>query len=280
MRAAGVFGFPLKRTHSKVMFDAAFEACGVDAEYRILEVSEEEFLAAVPGLTARDWLGFQVTAPYKRTVLPLLDAVERSAEEVGAVNSVHISDAGRLVGFNTDSVGFVKGLAIALGIDVRDRCVVVAGTGGAGHAVVHGVLTGGAAQVTVMGNDVGDVQRLATEFEDLGKFDALAFGDARVPARLAEAELFVNATSVGMLSPGPVVDVAALSSAAAVFDVVYSPAETELIRQARSRGLRAANGLEMLIAQGAATFIRWSGLSDPSSVMRDALAAWLPSEGA
>lgn len=278
MRTAGVFGFPMRRPHSKLMFDAVFEAYGIDAEYRIMEVTEEEFLQTVPTLRAPEWLGFQVTAPYKRTVLPLLDSVESSAQEVGAVNSVHLSEAGRLVGFNTDSTGFVRGLAAALDVSVRNRRVVVAGSGGAGHAVVHGVLTGGAAQVTVMDLDVSDVERLASEFAGLGTFEALAFGDARVTSRLAEAELFVNATTVGMLSPGPVVEVAGLSSAATVFDVVYSPSETELVRQARRRGLPAANGLEMLIAQGAATFMRWTGLSDPSPVMREALRAWLRSE--
>lgn len=268
----------MRRPHSKLMFDAVFEAYGIDAEYRIMEVTEEEFLQTVPTLRAPEWLGFQVTAPYKRTVLPLLDSVESSAQEVGAVNSVHLSEAGRLVGFNTDSTGFVRGLAAALDVSVRNRRVVVAGSGGAGHAVVHGVLTGGAAQVTVMDLDVSDVERLASEFAGLGTFEALAFGDARVTSRLAEAELFVNATTVGMLSPGPVVEVAGLSSAATVFDVVYSPSETELVRQARRRGLPAANGLEMLIAQGAATFMRWTGLSDPSPVMREALRAWLRSE--
>jgi shikimate dehydrogenase len=93
--------------------------------------------------------------------------------------------------------------------------------------------------------------------------------------RLTEADVFVNATSVGMLSPGPVVDVELLNPAAAVFDVVYIPAQTELVRQARARGLRAVNGDRMLVAQAAAAWTRWTGRSDPTDVMRDAVAPLL-----
>jgi shikimate dehydrogenase len=96
-----------------------------------------------------------------------------------------------------------------------------------------------------------------------------------VGKRLAAADIFVNATSVGMLSPGPVVDVELLAPSAAVFDVVYIPAETELVRRARARGMRAANGDRMLVAQAATAWVRWTGLADPTDVMREAVAPLL-----
>jgi len=278
MRRAVLFGKPLKRRHSVAMHDAAFEAFGVDARYELAEVDENQLREMVPIARDERWLGFQITAPHKRAIMPLLDEVEDAAREIGAVNSVEVTHHGRLVGFNTDTAGFVTALTTQLGFDIAGSTVVVAGAGGVGHAVVHGILSNKAAQVTVLDLDVRDVERLTDEFAAVGTIEPMAFDDPRVAGRLGAADLFVNATSVGMLTKGPVVPVSQLRNDACVFDVVYIPAQTELVKQARAAGLKAVNGGEMLVAQAATAFMRWTGLEDPTEVMRAAVMPLLEAE--
>ncbi|WP_029138332.1 shikimate dehydrogenase [Nakamurella lactea] len=271
MNQVFLFGNPLRRQHSAVMHNAAFDAFDVDARYALAEVSEDELRALVPCARNRHWLGFQITAPYKQTVMTLLDEVQESARQIGAVNSVEVTAGGRLVGFNTDTTGFVTAVRRELGIEIAGRRVVVAGTGGAARAVVHGLLREHAAAVTVVSRDARSGIALAADFAELGSIEPMSLDDERLVDRLAAAELFVNATSVGMLSPGPVIPVDRLSPTAGVFDLVYVPRETELVRQARAAGLTVANGAEMLIAQAAEAFVRWTGRPDPSQVMRKAV---------
>lgn len=271
MRRVVLFGHPLQRKHSAVMHNAAFDAFDVDARYELADVSEEELRALVPRARTQRWLGFQITAPYKLAVMPLLDDVGESARQIGAVNSVEISGDGRLVGFNTDTTGFVTAVIRELGLGISGARVVVAGAGGAGRAVLHGVLRERAAAVTVLSRDVRAGATLAAEFAEIGVIEPMSLQNPLVAERLAAADLFVNATYVGMLSAGPVIPVHQLRAGAAVFDVVYVPRETELVRQARAAGLAAVNGSEMLVAQAAEAFVRWTGLPDPSQVMRQAL---------
>ena len=275
MRTVALFGNPLRRRHSAVMHNAAFAAAGVDARYELREVDEPGLAAQVEEARRDRWLGFQITAPHKQRVMDLLDEVEPDARRIGAVNSVAADAAGRLVGFNTDVVGFLAGLRSCHPDDLTGRSVVVAGSGGVGHAAVYGLATAGVGALTVLDLDPAMPARLAEEFADIASIEPLAFDDEAAPKRLAEADIFVNATSVGMLSPGPVVDVELLNRSATVFDVVYIPAETELVRRARARGMSAANGDRMLVAQAAAAWIRWTGLADPTPVMREAVAPLL-----
>ncbi|TDB89378.1 shikimate dehydrogenase [Actinomadura sp. KC216] len=275
MRTVALFGRPLQRRHSAVMHNAAFEAAGVNARYELREVDEDGLAAQIAEARRDEWMGFQITAPYKLLVMDLLDEIEPGARAIGAVNSVAAAPDGRLIGFNTDVVGFMAGVRDCLGEDVQGRSVVVAGSGGVGHAAVYGLATAGAGSLTVLDLDADMPRRLADDLGDAATIEPLAFDDPRTGDRLAEADLFVNATSVGMLTPGPVIDVDLLDPSAAVFDVVYIPAETELVRQARARGMRASNGDGMLVAQAAAAWCRWTGLPDPTETMRRAVAPLL-----
>ncbi|WP_165969243.1 shikimate dehydrogenase [Actinomadura sp. KC06] len=275
MRTVALFGRPLQRRHSAVMHNAAFEAAGVDARYELREVDENALADQVAEARRDAWMGFQITAPYKLLVMDLLDEIEPGARAIGAVNSVATAPDGRLVGFNTDVVGFMAGVQDCLGDDVKGRSVVVAGSGGVGHAAVYGLATAGAGRLTVLDLDADMPRRLANDLGDAASIEPLAFDDPRARDRLADTDLFVNATSVGMLSPGPVVDVDLIRPSAAVFDVVYIPSETELVRRARARGMRASNGDGMLVAQAAAAWCRWTGLPDPSETMRRAVAPLL-----
>jgi len=277
-RRVALLGKPLKRRHSQVMHDAAFDAAGIDARYVLLELEPDAVEPAVREARESDgWLGLGVTAPYKKVVAGLVDEVEPDAERIGAVNNVIRRPSGRLSGINTDAPGFRAGAERAMERSLRDLDVVVVGAGGAAHAVVYACLQAGARTVTIANRTRDGAAALAERFEGVGRGDlrAITSDEPAFEAALADADLAVNATTVGMLHPGMTIPVERLPDSATVFDLVYVPAETPLVAAARARGLRAANGDEMLIAQAAIAFERWTGVGGMDEVMRRAVAPLL-----
>jgi len=276
-RRIALLGKPLRRRHSVVMHNAAFAAAGIDAEYVLRELERDEVDGAVAEARGPDWLGLGVTAPYKPVVADLVDEVEPDARMIGAVNNVIRQDGGRLVGFNSDAPGFRAGVEVALGRSLEGLDVVVAGAGGAAHAVVWACLDAGVRGLTVA-DRIGDGARsLLVRFEHVGSGDraAVRLDDPALADALGIADLAVNATTVGMIDPGLAFPVEALPPHATVFDLVYVPPETPLLAAARARGLRATNGSEMLIQQAAIAFRRWTGVDGMADVMRAAVAPLL-----
>jgi shikimate dehydrogenase len=276
-RQVVLIGKPLKRRHSQVMHDAAFDAAGIDARYVLREIEPNEVEAVVADARGLGWLGLGVTAPYKQVVAGLVDEVEGDAQAIGAVNNVVRTDDGRLIGFNSDAPGFSAGVELAMGRPIAGAEVVVVGAGGAAHAVVYALLRADAARVTVTNRTPASAEALLARFDGVGSAtrDARALDDAAFVGALRHADLAVNATTVGMVDPGATIPVEELPDHATVFDLVYVPAETQLLRAARNRGLRAANGSEMLIQQAAIAFERWTGVGGMDDVMRAAVAPLL-----
>ena len=276
-RRVALLGKPLRRRHSQVMHDAAFNAAGIDARYVLLELDAEEVQPAVVAARGPDWLGLGVTAPYKRVVADLCDEVEPDAATIGAVNNVVRTPDGRLIGINTDAPGFRTGVEFALARPLAGLTVVVVGAGGAAHAVVHACLDAGVHHVTIANRTPSSAVALAERFAGVGTgtTSGVALDDPGFHGALQSADLAVNATTVGMIDLGATIPVSELPDHATVFDLVYVPAETPLVRAARERGLRAANGSEMLIAQAAIAFERWTGVSGMAGVMRSAVAPLL-----
>jgi shikimate dehydrogenase len=253
------------------MHNAAFEANGIDARYELAELEPDEVAAFVAAARGPAFLGLGVTAPYKPVVVRLVDEVEPDAEAIGAVNNVVRTGDGRLIGFNSDAPGFRAGVELAMGRPLAGTSVVVAGAGGAAHAVVHACVTAGARRVTIGNRSAEAAGALATRFGvEGGPLDSPELEQA-----LESADLAVNATTVGMIDPGITIDVRRLPAHATVFDLVYVPAETPLLAAARARGLRAANGSEMLIQQAAIAFERWTGVGGMADTMREAVAPLL-----
>ena len=276
-RRVVLLGKPLRRRHSVVMHNAAFAAAGIDAEYVLAELEESEVAPAVAAARGPQSLGLGVTAPYKALVAGLVDEVEGDARTIGAVNNVVRTHDGRLIGFNSDAPGFRAGVELALGGPIDGLEVVVAGAGGAAHAVIFALLAAGAARVTVASRSVDRGQALLERFRAVGSAErgAVDIDGESIASALSTADLAVNATSVGMIDPGAAFDVEQLPDHATVFDLVYVPAETPLVAAARARGLRVANGSEMLIQQAAIAFERWTGVSGMAGTMRAAEAPLL-----
>jgi shikimate dehydrogenase len=276
-RRVALIGKPLKRRHSQVMHDAAFDACGIDARYVLKEIEPDEVEGVVAAARGPEWLGLGVTAPYKQVVAKLLDEVETDARIIGAVNNVVRTDDGRLIGFNSDAPGFRAGAELAMGRPLEGAVVVVVGAGGVARAIVYESLKADVRRLVVANRTIEKAQAMIASLDRVGQArrDVYELGDAAFHDALETAELVVNATSVGMIDPGMAFPIDALNASASVFDVVYVPAETQLVRSARARGLRAANGSEMLIAQAAIAFERWTGIGGMADVMRSAVAPLL-----
>ena len=218
-----------------------------------------------------DWFGFQVTAPYKQIVMEHLDEIEDGARQIGAVNSVLRREDGSLVGFNTDAPGFQRAAEGELDIRFSGLRVAVAGAGGVARAVVHALVTAGSRLGDHLRPRPDEGNGPRRRLPGAGEGGGCRAASSKTP--FVEVDFAVNATTVGMIQPGVAFDPGALPDSAVVFDLVYNPPESELLRRTRARGLPATNGLGMLVAQAEIAFERWTGTNGSGPIMRSALAA-------
>lgn len=270
-RVLGIMGHPVGHSLSPLMQNAALEASGLDYVYVPFAVPPDLLGPAVSGLAALGVSGFNVTIPHKTAIIPHLDELDESAQSAGAVNTVHLRD-GRLIGFNTDGDGFVRSLAEDLGHVINgSETIVVIGAGGAARGAVAALCRAGAGRIIIVNRSYDKAVALAQEmsFRYPGA-SILTSGRDQVSERhLGSASLLVNTTSLGMKGEKiGFVDLAGLPESAKVYDMVYSPAETPLLREAASIGIGGANGLGMLAAQGELAFQIWTGKEPPHGLMK------------
>ena len=271
MKRAGVIGYPLSHSLSPTIFQAAFDAAGIDARYEKWATPPEELEARITSLRADDVLGANVTIPHKEAVVPLLDRLDPLVERLGAVNTI-VNDGGRLVGHNTDVPGFARSLREDAGYDPSGCRAVVLGAGGAARAIVIALIEGGAARIDVVGRTAARAEKLIADLRPFAK--ATALGTHGANGALRDAGLIVNCTPLGTRgtygdgqSPLAAEDI---PRNAIVFDLVYNPPETPLVRAARDREAKAVSGLGMLVYQAAKSFRLWTGQDAPADVMFEA----------
>ena len=257
----GLIGWPVEHSRSPAMHNAAFAALGLQWRYVLLPTPADQLGAAVERIRSGELQGANVTIPHKQAVMSYLDELDPAAQAVGAVNTI-VRRADRLIGFNTDTLGFKRAL-IDTGVEVTDRACAVLGAGGSARAVVY-VLRELGASITVYARDVDKARAIHADCRPLG---VLAEIDPTT-------RLIVNTTPVGL---SPNVDASpwpagvSFPAHALVFDLINHPPRTRLIQQAEQAGLRVSNGWSMLIAQGAAAFTLWTGVEPPTEVMRQAI---------
>lgn len=279
-RLCGILGYPLDHTLSPPMHNAAFAALGLDWAYLPWPVTPDRLGEAVRGLRAlANFAGANVTVPHKETLLAHLDGLTEDARAVGAVNTI-VREADRLIGHTTDGAGLLAALAEALGFRPRGARVVIVGAGGAARSAAFILAAAGAQGLAILNRSVERARSLAAEVGPAApRTEVVAYPLHGEPTDqiLGSADLILNATSVGMrredTSP---VDLALCRPPTAAFDMVYNPPETAFLREARGRGMRAANGAAMLVHQGAAAFTLWTGCPAPLDVMRHALSPETP----
>ena len=272
----GVFGYPVAENPTCVMQNAAFAAANLNWRYVTLEVLPDNLPAAIAGLRAMGFRGINLTVPHKVAVLPLLDEVRSDARLIGAVNTVYIDSYGLLMGENTDGKGFIRAVREDAGMDPQGKRVVILGAGGAARAIAVELALAGARRITVVNRSeergVEMVRDLMTQTIVRAEFVDLGDG-YRVTG---DADILVNATSVGLypqVSEMPKVALDGARPDLLVCDVVPNPPETRLITTARQMGLRALNGLSMLVYQGVIGFEMWTGRKPDEGAMKRALAA-------
>lgn len=265
-RLAVVIGDPVRHSLSPVIHNAAFAACGLDWVFLACEVPPGRVPEALAGALTLGIEGLSVTMPHKAAVAAAVDELTPTAQLLGAVNCV-VRDGERLVGHSTDGGGFVDALADEAGWSPGDARCVVLGAGGAARAVVLALAEAGASEVAV-------VNRTARNAADAA---ALAGARGRVgeAAEVGDFDLVVNATPVGMTGHSGAalpVDPEVLRPGQILVDLIYEPAETVLLATARERGVRAFNGVRMLVHQAARAFELWTGRDAPVEAMAAATA--------
>jgi len=254
----GVCGWPVAHSRSPQMQNAALAAVGLDDwRYLRLPLPPELFDETVRALPAAGFRGVNVTIPHKLGALALADEASEAALAIGAANTLTF-DGGRIVADNTDAPGLLD----AIGEPVSGRRAVVLGAGGAGRAAAW-ALAGAGAEVAIWNRTTETAVALAAE---LG---------VRAAATAAGAQILVNCTSVGLHDPGATfkalpIEADELDAGSLVVDMVYRAGGTQLLEAARTRGARVIDGLEVLVAQGAASFERWTGMEAPREAMREA----------
>ena len=261
-RAAYLLGHPVSHSRSPVMQNAAFAAAGVDARYLALDVAPYNLSAMLAGLRASPPLGANVTVPHKVAVAALVDTLDATAAQAGAVNTLVFRD-GRVEGHNTDGAGALDALHEA-GVKVKGARTLVLGAGGAARAVAH-ALKGAGAEVTLTNRNPEKAEAVARE----GGFTTIPW--ARVPDVMHAVDLLVNATTLGLHGEAVPADPRKMLPGAAVFDCVYLHGGTPLVRAAREADRVAVPGEAMLLHQGARAFRLWTGKAAPVGVMRAAL---------
>ncbi len=283
-KLGAIIGTDIGHSKSPAMMNAAYEKLGLDAYYYPMNIKEEDFGDVIRGISKMNYMGLTITIPYKLEVMKYLDEIDRTAEIIGAVNTIKITE-GKMKGFNTDGEGFVRGLEADKGVNVAESTFVVVGAGGVSRAIMT-VLASRKAAADDAGREPGIpacekkiylANRTMKRAEELcDKLNKLVC-DCCVPVPLDEtlaqyidkADVLVNATNVGMppqqdMTP---VDTAMLHSGMLVADVIYNPRKTKLLEAAESMGCDIVNGQSLLLHQGKMAFNIWTGLEAPGDDM-------------
>ena len=266
----GLIGHPVEHSFSPPMHNAAFKALDMDYAYVAFDVDPSNLKSAIEGAKSLNIKGFNVTIPHKIGVMDFLDGIDEVAELIGAVNTIDFKD---MKGYNTDGIGAVK--AIEEVTSIKSKNVVIAGAGGASRAISFYIAKYGADSLTILNRNIDKAQKLARDVSEsglIGNVKSDSIND--INSYLDDADILINTTPIGM---HPNVDVEPIATAdhlhedMAVFDAVYNPNETVLLKEAIKAGAKPVYGIKMLLYQGAESFRIWTGENPPVDVMENAL---------
>jgi shikimate dehydrogenase len=274
----GIIGDPIEHSMSPLMHNTAFKTMGLDYAYVPFKVKSLELRKAIEGIRGMNLRGVNVTIPHKVSVMPLLDRIDPLAEKIGAINTI-VNDGGILTGYNTDAVGFLQTLH-ERGIELAEKRVLLLGAGGAARAIGN-ILA--AEKVKIM--ELNRRQELSWA-DDLARRLVQSYGadvevgeltNENLKNAITNVDILVNATSLGMSPDNDRTPVPAelLHANMIVFDIIYNPLPTRLLKEAKAAGAKTIDGLEMLVQQGAISFEKWTGIKAPVAVMRKSVESLL-----
>lgn len=276
----GIIGYPVKHSLSPLMHNAAFNELGVDARYDLFEISEEEIEPFFTSLKEKNSpiFGLNVTVPYKEIVLPFLDNLTPLVERIGAVNTIVITEDRELIGYNTDSPGFLSHL-VELQFKTVGKRVAIMGAGGSARAIIATLcmIPERPESIKIYNRTTSRLDKLLTDLAQRIDISIVQPVDSIDDLNIELSDLLINTTSVGLNEDDVcLVDPEYMHSNLLVYDLIYNPAQTALIEMAQDRGARTANGLGMLYYQGVLAFQHWANVELDLSLkeqMRQALEA-------
>ena len=279
----GIFGDPVAHSLSPQMQNAALHACEINMQYGWFHIRANELRSALRFLRQLDFVGINLTVPHKIAGFAQIDAAEESASLCGAVNTVRL-DEKKLIGSNTDAEGFSRAVRSEFSIDLRDLRVMILGAGGGtGHAIACQCALENCERLVLVNRTPAKITALeerlrpffagARVLGPVARLEAVPWDESAVRAQLADIDLIVNATALGMNPSDPVpIPARLLAPHHIVLDCVYGPSKNAFVRAADEAGARGANGLSMLLHQGTLSFSLWFNRESPIEAMRSAIA--------
>ncbi|MFD2446137.1 shikimate dehydrogenase [Bacillus sp. CGMCC 1.16607] len=254
-----VIGDPIAHSMSPQMHNHLFQYYSIDAHYQALLVKSEDLHDAVKGLKAIGISGFNVTIPHKSAIIPFLDEVDPLAHQIGAVNTV-VNKNGRLIGYNTDGLGFLAGLS-SLDPGFVEKKVLLIGAGGAARAIYYTLAKSGVKKIDICNRTLRNAEQLIQHCPY--QLDSKALSVKEAENHIQQYGIIIQTTSIGMTPNNESIPIELnhLQSGCLVSDIIYNPLETSLLKQARNLGAITQNGVDMFVHQGALAFEYWTGIS-------------------
>lgn len=277
-----VFGDPVAHSLSPQMHNPGLLKAGIDAQYVRLHIQPDQLKEALQELKTKNFIGTNLTIPHKAAAIESMDDIDETARHIGAVNTVLVED-GQLIGFNSDGPGFARAIREEFSIDLHDLRIMILGAGGgAGKAVAVQAAMDHCERLVLVNRTAEKAEALAAELAPFFKNDrlvgpmerleAIPWDERALAPQMDHIDLIVNATSLGMKRSDPeLLPTSLIQPHHFVYDMVYSPARTHLVSQAKNAGARATNGLSMLLHQGAISFEYWFNREAPLEAMRGGL---------
>jgi shikimate dehydrogenase len=266
----GVFGDPVRHSRSPIMLGRAFAETGTNAAYVAFHVKPEGLGEAVRGVRALGLSGVNVTIPHKVEVMQYLDEIDETARVIGAVNTIVHRD-GRLIGYNTDGIGYVRSLKEETGAKLSDARILMLGAGGASRGVGYALAKESPARLIVANRTAEKAETLARELGAVANAEGIGWDG--IDHIIGNVDIIINTTPIGMHpnTDETPIDPAAIRSGTVVSDLIYNPLKTKLLLEAEAAGHIVHGGLGMFVYQGAYAFEYWTGLAAPVAAMREAV---------
>jgi shikimate dehydrogenase len=261
----GIIGENIENSLSPLIHNQIILKHSLDFCYLPFQVKEEDLDKAIQGIRALNIRGVNITFPYKEKVIEFLDEAEESARRIGAVNTI-VNNKGILTGYNTDVIGFKKSLQDNGKFVIKEKKAVILGAGGAARGVIYTLLEEGIEEISIFNRTLEKAVKIKQDFSPFfprSNINIFSFEQDNIKDKIKEANLLVNATSIGMASQidnTPLPNEKLFHPNLLVYDLIYHPAKTLFLKQAKRAGAKTINGLPMLVYQGIESFYLWTGL--------------------
>lgn len=270
MKWAALLGNPIGHTFSPLIHNMAFSQAGIDGVYIPIQVNTSYLSEVLTGLCfVENLLGFNLTIPFKERALREMDKLSEEAMEIGAVNTVKRGED-KLIGYNTDWIGFLKALEEEFKDEVRGKMGLIVGAGGAARAVAYALMREGIKEIWIAGRDQFKLEKLVKDLSP-DVLRPIKLNDPELIHLLPQIDIIVNATPLGLRGEKVPLTLQEVKRDTFIMDLIYNPPETPLLKETKERGIKCCNGILMLIHQALEAFYIWTGVRPQLSPIRDAL---------